>query len=111
MIGPCSGDDQTIILPLTAQSAIPTSSPQHIADPSQVSKVLSQLDSEGTGVNLFRLVLNPESFGQTVENMFYLSFLVRDGRAGIEVGEDGEILVREWMKDVVVAIILFRWWE
>ncbi|GFZ50233.1 hypothetical protein JCM24511_07989 [Saitozyma sp. JCM 24511] len=66
-----------------------------LANVRMVSKVLSQLDSEGTGVNLFRLVLNPESFGQTVENMFYLSFLVRDGRAGIEVGEDGEILVRQ----------------
>jgi hypothetical protein len=89
-------------------SGLPTSSSRHTADSSQVSKVLSQLDPDGTGINLFRLVLNPESFGQTVENMFYLSFLVRDGRAGIEVAGDGEILVREWTRDAFLAIIRVR---
>ncbi|KFY38144.1 hypothetical protein V494_04506 [Pseudogymnoascus sp. VKM F-4513 (FW-928)] len=46
------------------------------------------LNSDG-GMDLFRFVINPRSFGQTVENMFYVSFLIRDGKAAITVDEDG----------------------
>ena len=30
------------------------------------------------GVNFFKFVINPESFAQSCENLFYLSFLIRD---------------------------------
>ena len=43
------------------------------------------------GVCLFRFVINPKSFGQSIENLFYVSFLIRDGQAG--VGEDSNKLL------------------
>ncbi|KAH8729657.1 Nse4 C-terminal-domain-containing protein [Ilyonectria robusta] len=41
------------------------------------------------GIDLMRFVVNPKSFGQTVENMFYVSFLIRDGRVEIDFDEFG----------------------
>ncbi|ODA78757.1 hypothetical protein RJ55_06140 [Drechmeria coniospora] len=41
------------------------------------------------GLDLMRFVVNPKSFAQTVENMFYVSFLIRDGRVEIDFDEFG----------------------
>lgn len=45
--------------------------------------------SEEEPVGLFEFALNPESFSQSVENLFYISFLVHDGRVGISFDDDG----------------------
>lgn len=39
------------------------------------------------GIPLFQFVVNPRSFGQTVENLFYVSFLIKEGSVGF--GNDG----------------------
>ncbi|KAF9529440.1 Nse4 C-terminal-domain-containing protein [Crepidotus variabilis] len=46
------------------------------------------LDQTGS-INLFEFVINPENFAQSVENIFYLSFLIRDGKVAFEM-QDGE---------------------
>ncbi|KAL1407657.1 hypothetical protein Q8F55_007090 [Vanrija albida] len=60
-----------------------------------VAGALEAMDPEREGVNFFRFVINPDSFGQTVENVFYASFLVKEQRLEIEVKDDGEIIARE----------------
>lgn len=50
--------------------------------------VLSETDGSDR-VNLFRFFINPRSFAQSVENLFYTSFLVRDGKIRVDAGDDG----------------------
>jgi hypothetical protein len=45
--------------------------------------------SERGGIALFKFVINPYSFGQTIENIFYTSFLIRDGKLGVTTDDRG----------------------
>lgn len=51
--------------------------------------------SETGGVSLFDYVVNPRSFGQTVENLFYVSFLIKEGNFGIQNDSEGLPTVRK----------------
>lgn len=45
--------------------------------------------SDNACVPLFNFCVNPQSFGQTVENMFYVSFLIKEGRVGLDFDSNG----------------------
>ncbi|KAI5362409.1 putative nse4/EID Nse3/MAGE-binding protein [Septoria linicola] len=45
--------------------------------------------SETGSPSLFEYVINPASFGQTVENLFYVSFLIKEGNAGVVKDSNG----------------------
>lgn len=50
----------------------------------QITKLLER---EEGAINMFRFIVNPNDFGQSVENLFYLSFLIRDGICAMELDE------------------------
>ena len=62
----------------------------------QIGKLLRRRDPDSQGFNFFRFVINPDDFGQSVENCFYVSFLIKDGKAGIQVTPEGEVLICEF---------------
>ncbi|KAH9040751.1 Nse4 C-terminal-domain-containing protein [Lactarius pseudohatsudake] len=58
-----------------------------------VIDIRSLLVEQNGPVNLFRFITNPNDFAQSVENLFYLSFLIRDGECALEIEEDGEPVI------------------
>ncbi|KAG1826403.1 Nse4 C-terminal-domain-containing protein [Suillus variegatus] len=58
----------------------------------RVDEICRLLDTV-EAINLFRLIINPCDFGQSVENIYHLSFLVHDGTCSFQVAENGEPLV------------------
>jgi len=74
-------------------------------------------------VDFFKFVIDPECFGNTVENMFHVSFLIKDGRVAFKIGENGMPVIKpksqkkaegqptEEAKNQVVMNISMKDWE
>lgn len=55
----------------------------------QILGILENFES----INLFRFIINPDDFAQSVENLFHLSFLIRDGICSLETTDEGEPMI------------------
>lgn len=49
-------------------------------------------------VSLFDFVIHPGSFAQTVENLFYVSFIIKEGSAKVVMDNDGLPLLGMWLR-------------
>jgi len=57
----------------------------------RIYEILKRHTDDGSKpIGFFEFVINPDSFGKTVENLFHLSFLVKDGKASIAIDQDGQ---------------------
>lgn len=64
--------------------------------PEQIQEVMDEHGiADDGGIPLFPFCINPDSFGQSVENLFYISFLVRDGTVGLYTDSRGLPTLRE----------------
>jgi len=67
------------------------------ATPVEIEKVYAIINNlyqqDPQPIDYFELVLHPQSFGHTIENIFHLSFLDKDGLIRIYIGEHGLPLV------------------
>lgn len=103
MLGPMNTEvkQRKVVVRKKREKPTQTARPEEIDDSEAVEKTdtdknmttMFEILRRKKSVRLENLILNRRSFAQTVENLFALSFLVKDGRVEIAVNELGFHLV------------------
>eukprot|EP00055_Hartaetosiga_balthica_P010836 m.47503 g.47503 ORF g.47503 m.47503 type:complete len:272 (-) comp7335_c1_seq1:33-848(-) len=82
-------DANKAVAPVTSKDSVKDDKDEAAERIREVSDCLNEALEEVDTVNFFKFVVNPKSFGQTVENIFHLSFMVRDGDVSVALDENG----------------------
>ncbi|KAG1894376.1 Nse4 C-terminal-domain-containing protein [Suillus fuscotomentosus] len=61
-------------------------------DAAEKNEMLRIIEANGS-INLFRLIINPDDFGQSVENLFHLSCLFYEGVCAYHLNANGEPII------------------
>lgn len=103
MLGPMKTEvkQRKVVVRKKREKPTQTAQPEEVDDSKAVEKTdtdknmttMFEILRRKKSVRLESLILNRRSFAQTVENLFALSFLVKDGRVEIAVNEHGFHLV------------------
>lgn len=98
--------EQLVQLQISVQEAVADAIEDDMDD-SEKTRIMHEQGLRSTGgIDLMRFVTNPKSFGQTIENLFYVSFLIRDGRVEIDFDENDLPAVGKYNSTVVPNISL-----
>lgn len=68
----------------------------------ELDKIRKQLktawknSSQKDSIGYYEFVLNPTCFSKSVENMFYVSFLIKDGTVGVDVNPQTGLPFLSW---------------
>ncbi|KAL0263099.1 hypothetical protein SLS55_002075 [Diplodia seriata] len=70
-------------------SDYPGDPPEDVIDGAMEKHGITTTEEEDPAMSLFEFAINPQSFGQTVENLFYTSFLIREGSVRVVKDKHG----------------------
>ncbi|KAG1178057.1 hypothetical protein G6F70_001974 [Rhizopus microsporus] len=76
---------EDLVVPTKAKGDLQQQENETSKNVNDIYKILTEVEP----INYFKFVTNPESFSQTVENIFYVSFLARKAVVGISI-ENGQ---------------------
>lgn len=73
----------------SAMDAVEEVADENWTEEQVAQEMRNQRITDTGGPSLFDFVVNPHSFGQTVENLFYISFLIKEGEVGVQMDSEG----------------------
>ena len=76
---------------LVAKEGIDTANQVGKETTKNIEQLYTSIKQEKKKRPLYDTLINPKDFGQTIENFFYLSFLIKDGHVKISSGDEPSI--------------------